>query len=253
MPIKTLLITGATGAIGGALAKQYAAPNTRLILQGRKQAELDTISRECEAKGAIAITVSLDLQDRAALETWLDTIFSHEKVDLLIVNAGICIHANSDNQHVEQWRDIEATLEINLRAALAIVSRILPQMLARQDGQIALISSLAGYHGLPIMPTYCASKAALKSYGEGLRAAVSQRGVKVNVVMPGYVTSAMSDAIPGPKPFMLTADDAAKRIHKGLSRNQARISFPFPLDLGTWFLTVLPTTVSQRLIKLFGH
>lgn len=250
MPIKTILITGATGAIGGALAKLYASPDAHLILQGRKHAELAAISRECEAKGATVIIVSLDLLDRTALATWLETISAEARIDLLIVNAGICTNANNDSLEIEKWRDMEATIEVNFRAALAIVSHILPQMLARQEGQIALISSLAAYHGLPIMPTYSASKAALKSYGEGLRAAVSPRGVKVNVVMPGYVKSAMSDAIPGSKPFMLTAEDAARRIQKGLSRNQARISFPFPLNLGAWFLAMLPAAVSQRLLSL---
>jgi hypothetical protein len=113
-------------------------------------------------------------------------------------------------------------------------------MRARRSGQLALISSLAAYYGLPVTPSYCASKAALKAYGEAIRGWLASEGVRVSVVMPGYVESQMCREMPGPKPFLWSAERAAQHIRLGLARNRARISFPFPLNLGTWLLAVLP-------------
>jgi short-subunit dehydrogenase len=75
----------------------------------------------------------------------------------------------------------------------------------------------------------------------------------VNVVMPGYVSSPMCHAMPGPKPFLWQPERAARVIKRGLARNKARISFPFPLNLGTWFLAVLPAGVSHRIVGWMGY
>ena len=125
-------------------------------------------------------------------------------------------------------------------------------MRERKCGQIALFSSLAGYFGLPVTPSYCASKAAIKAYGEALRGGAAVDGVEVNVVMPGFVESLMCDEMPGAKPMLWTAEKAARFIRRGLERNHARISFPFPLNLGCWYLSVAPASIAQRLVKIFG-
>ena len=104
---------------------------------------------------------------------------------------------------------------------------------------------------MPISPAYNASKAAIKVYGEGLRGWLAPQGVGVTVVCPGFVKSEMSDAYPGPTPFLVTADKAAAIINRGLARNSARISFPFPLNLAMWFLALLPPTLSLALQKAF--
>ena len=139
------------------------------------------------------------------------------------------------------------------RRPLATVDAVLPAMRARGRGQIALISSLAAYYGLPVTPSYCASKAAIKTYGEALRGWLAREGVRVSVVMPGYVESKMCREMPGPKPFLWSPERAARCIRRGLARNQARISFPFPLNFGTWWLSVLPPTVSQRILRLLDY
>jgi short-subunit dehydrogenase len=126
-------------------------------------------------------------------------------------------------------------------------------MQQRGSGQIALMSSLAGYYGLPVTPSYCASKAAIKAYGEAIRGAVARYGVKVSVIMPGYVQSEMCAAMPGPKLFLWTADKAARVIAQRLQKNPARISFPFPLDFGTWLLAVMPASWSQYFVNLLGY
>jgi short-subunit dehydrogenase len=247
-----VLITGATGGIGGALAEVYAEPGTTLILQGRNAKRLEELAATCEAKGARVLIRVLDVRNREELSKWLREICRQEKVDLVIVNAGININIGPGGEG-ESWEDVQALIEVNVLAAMATVDAVLPSMRARGEGQIALISSLAAYFGLPVTPSYCASKAALKAYGEALRGWLKPAGIRVNVVMPGYVESQMCRDMPGPKPFLWPADKAARAIRRGLARNQPRISFPFPLNLGTWFLAVLPPGLSERILRLLNY
>lgn len=116
-----------------------------------------------------------------------------------------------------------------------------------------MISSLAAHFGLPVTPAYCASKAGVKAYGEALRGWLAGEGIRVNVVMPGYVKSPMCDDMPGPKPFLWTPERAARAIRRGLERDQPRISFPFPLNLGTWLLGTLPAGLATRIVRWLGY
>lgn len=249
---RTILITGATGGIGGALAEVYAQPGNTLILQGRNYARLDELSTLCMTKGARVITKVLDLKDHEQLLSWLNTVAEQENLDLVIVNAGVNINIGAQGAG-ERWEDVEGLIDVNIIAAMATVNAVLPAMRARGEGQIALISSLAAYFGLPVTPSYCASKAAIKAYGEGLRGWLAPEGIRVNVVMPGYVESQMCHDMPGPKPFLWSADKAARTIQRRLERNQARISFPFPLNLVTWFLAVLPPSISEWILRQLNY
>jgi len=247
-----VLITGATGGIGSALAKVYAEENTTLILQGRKSEKLEALDLECSALGARVITKVIDVRERELFSIWLSQVSEQESIDLVIVNAGVNINIG-ENKEGESWQDAQGLIDINVVAAMATVYGVLPEMRKRRKGQIALISSLAAYYGLPITPSYCASKAAIKAYGESLRGWLRAEGIRVNVVMPGYVESEMCSDMPGPKPFLWTADKAARTIRKGLERNQARISFPFPLNFGTWFLAVMPARASEWILRKLNY
>lgn len=247
-----ILITGASGAIGGALARAYAARGVTLILHGRNQALLDALVHECEQQGANARAYTFDLRDIARLQQWATQISAETPPDLVIANAGMNIDIGADGAG-EHWKDMEALLDLNVRAVLALVDAVLPAMRARRSGQIALVSSLAAYFGLPVTPSYCASKAAVKAYGEALRSWLAPECVRVSVIMPGYVESPMCRDMPGPKPFLVTPERAARAIQNGLAKNRARISFPFPLNLGTWFLAVLPAEISSRIVRWAGY
>ena len=249
---RTVLITGATGAIGGALAEIYAEPGVTLILQGRNTARLAELSALVEVKGARVLTEALDVRDRERLITWLQVVCVEQSVDMVIAAAGVNTHIGLQGKG-ERWIEAEALIEVNILAAMATVEAVLPWFRARGQGQVALFSSLAAYFGLPVTPSYCASKAAIKAYGEALRGWLAPEGIRVNVVMPGYVESKMCRDMPGPKPFLWPADRAARTIRRGLARNKARISFPFPLNFGTWWLAVLPPEVSGRIVRLLGY
>ncbi len=248
----TILITGATGAIGSALAKHYAKAGTHLILQGRNNVALGALAEDCKEQGAQVSTKLIDLRDICALRQWLAVLAAERPPDLVIANAGMNINNGATNEG-ESWAAIEALLDLNIKSTLALVNALLPAMRQRGAGQIALVSSLAAFYGLPVTPSYCASKAALKSYGEALRGWLANEGVKINVIMPGYVKSAMCDDMPGPKPFLWPPEKAARYIAKGLAKNQARITFPFPLNFGTWWLAVLPAAFSQWILGLIGY
>ena len=247
-----ILITGATGAIGSALALEYAAPGVRLTLQGRREAVLLELAARCREKGAEVCTQVLDLRDRPALLAWVRELCQCDTPDLVISNAGLNTNTGAAGQG-EPFAEVEALVEVNVLAAMALVSELVPAMRQRGSGQIVLISSLGSYYGLPMTPSYCASKAALRVYGAALRSWLHAEGIRVNVVLPGYVASPMCAAMPGPKPFLWQPDRAARHIRQRLEWDWARISFPFPLNLGVWLLSLLPACLAMPIAKLFGY
>jgi len=251
-PSRAILITGATGAIGGALAEIYAAPGAILLLQGRNDRRLEEVAAQCQQRGAKVFTQIMDVRELSALKSWVRAWSEREAIDLVLPTAGVNSNIGAARQG-ETWEAVSNLIEINVMAAMAVVDAVLPAMRVRQRGQIALFSSLAAYYGLPLTPSYCASKAAIKAYGEALRGWLAPEGIRVNVVMPGYVESKMCREMPGPKPFLWPAHRAAEVIKHGLTRNQARISFPFPLNFGTWWLAVLPAAIAQRMVCLLGY
>lgn len=249
---RCIFITGASGGIGGALAPAYAAPGVTLILQGRRMERLQALAEQCRALGARVLLEAMDIRDLDALRAMVARVSEAEQPDLIVVGAGLNTAVGA-NGEAERWDDSLALLEVNVLAAMATVDAALPAMRARGAGQIALFSSLAGWRGLPVTPTYSASKAAIRVYGEAIRDWLAPEGVQVNVILPGYVESKMCFEMPGPKPFLWTADKAAQRIKAGLAANRGRISFPFPLNVGTWLLGVIPQRLSSFILRRLAY
>lgn len=245
-----ILLSGATGDIGQALTLAYAEPGVTLYLTGRNPDKLERISTLARERGAEVISQVMDIAESQTVRDWVSDMDAQHPIDLVIANAGITGNIRDGG---EDWQQMEQLLEINLKGALATIEPLIGPMRSRGHGQIALISSLSAYYGLPLTPAYCASKAALKAYGEALHGWLGPQGIRVSVVLPGFVKTAMSDSFPGPKPFMLTPERAAQKIRHGLARGRARISFPFPLNLGMWWLAVLPPSLSSRILALLNY
>ncbi len=233
----SIVITGASSGIGEALAERYAGPGIALALTGRDAARLAAVAARCRAAGATVTAGVLDTADRVAMAAWLAAVEAAAPVDLVIANAGISAGTGGGVETEEQARRI---LSVNLDGVLNTIHPLLPAMRLRRRGQVALMASQAGFRGLPGAPAYCASKAAVRVYGEALRGDLAAEGIGVSVICPGFVKSRMTAVNRFPMPFLMETDAAARAIERGLARNAARIAFPWPMVAAVWLLALLP-------------
>ena len=240
-----VLITGASSGIGKALAHDYAGPGRFLALCGRDGERLQTVAEACRKFGSQVNAETVDVADRDATARWIESVDALNPLDLVIANAGISAGTGGQGESESQARDIFA---INLAGVLNTVWPAITAMRRRGRGQIAIVSSIAGFRGIPGTPAYSASKAAVKVYGEALRGWLAADGIKVSVVCPGFVRTRMTDENPYPMPFIIDADKAAGIIRRGLERNKARIIFPWPMHLAAWLLGALPPAWTDRLL-----
>lgn len=247
-----IVITGASRGIGAALAKAYSKKDVHLSLFGRKLSELEIIAKACRELKADVSIYTIDVTQIDLLQKTLIDIDAEKPVDLVIANAGITHYLTADN-HLESWLHTKTVFDVNVMGALSTLSPLIPKMCQRKQGQIALISSMAAYYGLPVCPAYSASKSAIKTYGEALRGLLSKEKIKVSVIFPGFVQSNMSDQFLCNKPFLMTADKAAHIIKSGLEKNKARITFPFLLGIGMKFLSILPCFISDFILLRLGY
>jgi short-subunit dehydrogenase len=250
---KSILITGGSSGIGKALALHYAAPGILLALCGRNEERLSEAAKECEAKGAKVETALVDVTNQQAMHEWITALFQKQPIDLVIANAGVSggTGGGIEGEPVSNARKI---FDVNINGVFNTIEPALEMMAqTRQDrklkGQIAIISSLAGFRGWTGAPAYSASKGCVRFYGEALRGALKPGGVEVNVICPGFVKSRMTDVNPYPMPFIMSAEKAAQKIADGLAANKGRICFPWPVHFVAWFLGILPDPLAQLLLS----
>lgn len=244
---KHIVITGASSGIGEGLALDYARGGVMLSITGRNKERLDQVAKGCVEKGAGVNAKIIDVADASAMEQWLHEIDDKHRVDLIIANAGVS-GGIAGNKKPETRTEIGHVFDVNLNGVLNTIHPLMDKMVERRSGQIAIMSSLAGYRGWPGAPAYCASKAAVKSYGESLRTNLAKYDVKMNVICPGFIKSRITDANGFPMPFLLDTDKAVRIIIKGLARNKSRISFPWPTRFIAWFLSILPDFLAHKIL-----
>jgi len=245
---RTVVVTGASAGLGAALARIYAAPGVTLGLIARDRERLARIAADCRASGAVVHEAAIDVRDARALATWLAAFDDTAAVDLVIANAGVATGPCSDAEP-EGDEAASRQIETNLLGVIHTVEPLLPRMIARGRGHVAMLGSIAAYRGLPDHPAYCASKAGVRLYGESLRPLVAPGGVAVSVILPGFFESAMSAAFQGPRPLMISAERAAAIVRRGLDRRRRRIVFPRRLGLVLQALDLLPAFLGDWLIR----
>jgi len=244
----TVLITGASSGIGKALAHHYARQGRALALIGRDSARLETTAEECRRLGGNPHCALIDVRERNAMAEWIGAFDRAQPVDLVFANAGLMAGTPPDG-HIEPADAGHGVIETNVLGVLNTVQPLLPGMMERRRGQIAIVSSIAAFIPLPDSPSYCASKSAVLSYGLSLRAALAPHGVGVSVVCPGYVTTPMMMRESGPKPFVMPPERAVDRIVAGLARNRPVIAFPFFFALATRLHGLMPDRLRRFILR----
>jgi len=140
-------------------------------------------------------------------------------------------------------------VRVNLLGAMHTIEPLLPGLVARARGQVAVVASVAGLRGLPYSPGYSASKAGVRAYGEALRALLRPHGVSVSVIVPGFFDSRMTDRFQGAKPFLVSTQRAIAIVRQGLDRRQSRIVFPRLLALGLQATDLMPARLGDAILR----
>ena len=236
-PPRSILVTGASSGLGEALARRYAAPGIHLALTGRDETRLFSVARDLRAAGAIVLAKGVDVRDGSAMAAFVAEADAAAPLDLVIANAGISRHSADLAALEANAREIFA---VNIAGVCHTLHPAIERMAARRSGQLAIVSSLASLRGMPGGAAYCASKAAVRVYGEGLRAQLVRHGIAVSVICPGFVTTRMTAGNRFPMPFLMDSTKAARLIARGLARNRGRIAFPWRLYGATLLLAALP-------------
>jgi short-subunit dehydrogenase len=248
MPPKTILITGASGGIGAALARAHAAAGVTLLLWGRDQVRLDQTAAECRALGATCVTTALDVRDFDAMTARLAAADAQTPIDLAIFNAGLGGSA-PDDAVTETPSAARATAEVNFVSPIMGAHQVAAAMAKRGGGRIVLVGSIAESFPLPMAPTYAATKAGLAMFAESLSIRMAKHGVGVTLVSPGFVDTAMSRQVTEPKPFLMTADDAAKIITRRIARGARRIVVPWQFGVIRGIARLLPRALLRLVLS----
>ena len=189
--METVWITGASSGIGEACAYRWAAQGARLILTSSSRERLEPVAARCREQGAPEVCIlPCDLGDPAAVEGLAEKAWdAFQGIDTVYLNAGISQRTTVEDTSMEMVRKM---MEINYFAPVAIAKALLPRMLERGGGHIAVTTSIAGRFGFPLRCGYSSSKFALYGFFETLQAEYADKGIKVTLVCPGRVKTNIS-------------------------------------------------------------
>lgn len=221
---RLIWITGAGRGIGRALALRLARDGKTVVASARDVESLDSLAREAEPLPGRIVSQPLDVTDRAATARALEAIEAAEGLpDVVVLNAGT--HQAMPAARFDAGV-FDRLFAVNVGGVVNGLDAIVPRFVARRRGRIAVVSSVAGYFGLPSAAAYSASKAAMIAMCESLRPELAAFGVTVQVINPGFVRTPLTDRNDFPMPFLMEPDAAAERIAKGLDQGRFEITFP---------------------------
>lgn len=253
-----VLILGASGELGSALALECARFASRLTLWGRDPERLAQTAGYCRKVGEIVVhTRSVDLLDIDAALAALRTEDSHAPIDTAIFASGLGdVRAAHDlfepPELVARLYHVNCVAPSTLGAELARRMAARPQHSRNDDrrrSHIVFIGSAAGFAAMPFAASYSASKAGLARFTDALRIAMHPHGIGVTLVSPGFIDTAAAHRVAGPKPFMISPQRAARTILAAMRARKAHLIFPWPFALVRLALPALPRVIRDRLLR----
>ncbi len=241
--MRRIFITGASTGIGEALARHYAGTGTELGLFARRLDLLEKLASTLPGRCAV---YAGDVTDAAALGAAAqDFVARFGGVDLVIANAGISLGARGDDlQALDKLRRV---LDVNVVGLAATFAAFAPAMRAARGGTLCGIASVAAFRGIAGAGAYCASKAAAISWMEALRAELAGSGVAVVAVCPGFIDTPMTRVNRFRMPFLLRADEAARRIARAIDARRRVAVIPWQMALVSLAMRAMPGWLYDRL------
>ncbi|MGK2284964.1 SDR family NAD(P)-dependent oxidoreductase [Pedomonas sp. V897] len=245
LSFKSIWIVGASTGIGRATALEMARRGVTVFASARRAALLEELAREAPAAGSI-IPVPVDATNREAmLAAWARIEAAHGAPEALLFAAA----THAPEGRCQAVADIcGPVFETNVSGCLHMLEAGLPALRARRAGRVAIISSVAGFRGLPRALAYGASKAALTHIAEALWFECRRDGVTVQVIHPGFVKTPLTDKNDFPMPCLVSAEEAARRIADGMARGGFEITFPRRFTYLLKLLRLLPYGLYLRLV-----
>jgi short-subunit dehydrogenase len=231
-------VIGASYGIGAAVARALLARGAHVALSARSPDKLRDVAGDPAAARGAALIEPLDFTDAAAVgQAFARIRAAFKRVDLVLIVAGT-------HKEVRAWElddaESRALLEVNLHGPIGTVAAVVPGLIAQGRGAIGIVSSLAGYRGLPKALVYGASKAALINFSETLYLDLRPKNIGVYLINPGFVKTPLTDRNAFRMPHLISAEDAADEILRGIERRDFEIDFPKAFSRQLRFLRHLP-------------
>lgn len=242
-------VTGASSGLGRVLALRLARAGWTVAASARRRELLEELAAEAEAndmQGRI-VPLPLDVTDREAVHIRVAEMERNlGPVALAVLNAGTYTPLSVDDFTAEAVRPL---VELNAMSTVYGLEALLPAMLERKRGRVAIVASLAGYCGLPSAAGYGLAKAGVINMAEALHPELARRGVTLQVINPGFVRTPLTARNDFPMPFLMEAEAAADAAYKGLCRAGFEIAFPRPFVMLMKLMRLLPYSVFFRLTR----
>ena len=244
-------IVGASSGIGEACAKWFANAGANLVLSARRESALDqlAISIRTEHPNSQVRTIAFDVNHQDQASGAVNELFQEwSRLDILLFVSGIYTPVRA---HDFDLQVTEQMIQTNLMGPMRIVSYLMPYFLKQQSGHIAIVGSVAGYSGLPKSLVYGPTKAALLNFAESLFYDVKPEGINVHIVSPGFVATPATAGNDFEMPALISAEQAAIEIGKGLQKGEFDIHFPKKFSYFLKFLRLLPYPLYFWILKTF--